>query len=39
MGDLPSANGVWGAYLRQHGFARNIAPNTCPDYYPVAVVK
>lgn len=29
MGDLPSANSVWGAYLRQHGFTRNVMPNTC----------
>lgn len=29
MGDLPSANSVWGAYLRQHGFTRNVIPNTC----------
>nr|DAT51556.1 MAG TPA: hypothetical protein [Caudoviricetes sp.] len=36
MGDLPSANSVWGAYLRRHGFARNIVPNTCPDCYTVA---
>lgn len=36
MGDLPSANSVWGAYLRRNGFARNIVPNTCPDCYTVA---
>lgn len=36
MGDMPSANSVWGAYLRQHGFARNVIPNTCPDCYTVA---
>lgn len=35
MGDLPSANSVWGAYLRQHGFTRNVMPNTCPDCYTV----
>lgn len=36
MGDMPSANAVWGAYLRQHGFTRNVVPNTCPDCYTVA---
>ena len=36
MGDMPSANSVWGAYLRQNGFIRNVIPNTCPDCYTVA---
>ena len=36
MGDMPSANSVWGAYLRQRGFIRNVIPNTCPDCYTVA---
>lgn len=36
MGDLPSANAVWGAYLRQQGWARRIIPDTCPDCYTVA---
>lgn len=36
MGDMPSANSVWGAYLRQQGFTRNVVPNTCPDCYTVA---
>lgn len=35
MGDLPSANAVWGAYLRDKGFKREIIPNTCPDCYTV----
>lgn len=35
LGDLPSANSVWGAYLRQQGFTRNVVPNTCPDCYTV----
>ena len=35
MGDMPSANSVWGAYLRQQGFTRNVVPNTCPDCYTV----
>ena len=34
--DLPSANRVWGAYLRQKGYTRHALPNTCPDCYTVA---
>lgn len=34
--DLPSANRVWGAYLRQQGYTRHALPNTCPDCYTVA---
>jgi len=33
MGDLPNANSVWGALLRQNGFYRESIPNTCPDCY------
>lgn len=33
MGDLPSADSVWGATLRQNGFYRQSIPNTCPDCY------
>ena len=33
--DLPSANSVWGAYLRRKGFEREIIPNSCPDCYTV----
>jgi hypothetical protein len=33
MRDMPSANAVWGAYLRSQGFKRHIIPNTCPDCY------
>lgn len=33
MGDMPSADSVWGAVLRQHGFYRMAIPNTCPDCY------
>ena len=33
MGDMPSADAVWGAVLRQHGFYRSIIPNNCPDCY------
>ena len=35
MCDMPSANHVWGAYLRQNGFVRHIIPDTCPDCYTV----
>lgn len=33
MGDMPSSDSVWGSVLRQHGFNRDIVPNTCPDCY------
>lgn len=33
MGDMPHANSVWGAVLRENGFYRNSLPNTCPDCY------
>nr|DAU56017.1 MAG TPA: hypothetical protein [Caudoviricetes sp.] len=26
MGDMPSANATWGAYLRRHGYRRELAP-------------
>jgi hypothetical protein len=35
MFDMPSANSVWGAYLRKQGFKRHIIPDTCPDCYTV----
>ena len=34
-GDMPSANAVWGAYLRRIGYRRYIAPDTFPDCYTV----
>lgn len=34
--DMPSANHVWGAYLRRRGFRRHALPDTCPDCYTVA---
>lgn len=34
--DLPSANNVFGAVLRKHGFQRENIPNECPDCYSVA---
>lgn len=33
--DMPSANNVWGAYLKSKGFERNILPDTCPNCYTV----
>lgn len=33
MGDMPSADSVWGAVLRQHGFYRRAIPNSCPDCF------
>lgn len=35
MSDMPSANSVWGAVLKSHGFEREAIPNTCPDCYTV----
>ena len=35
MCDMPSANAVWGAYLYNRGYRRNVIPNTCPDCYTV----
>lgn len=34
--DMPSANAVWGAYLKDKGFTRHIVPDSCPDCYTVA---
>ena len=34
--DMPSADSVWGAYLRNNGFERHIIPNSCPDCYSVS---
>lgn len=36
MCDMPSANDVWGAYLKRKGFTRHIIPDTCPDCYTVS---
>lgn len=35
MCDMPSANHVWGAYLRKKGFKRGLINNECPDCYTV----
>lgn len=33
MGSMMHRDVVWGSVLRQHGFYREIIPNTCPDCY------
>lgn len=33
MGDMPSADSVWGAVLRQNGFYKKTIPNYCPECY------
>ena len=33
MGDMPSADSVWGSVLRQNGFYRKSIPDTCPACY------
>lgn len=35
MSDMPSANAVWGAYLKRSGYARTPLPETCPECYTV----
>ena len=36
LGNLPNANDVWGAFLRDNGYTRHIIPDTCPDCYTFA---
>lgn len=35
MADMPSSNAVIDSVLRQHGFYREVIPNTCPDCYTI----
>lgn len=35
MGDMPSSNAVINAVLKDHGFRRQIIPNTCPACYTI----
>lgn len=35
MFDMPSANRVWGEFLRKRGFKRYQIPDTCPDCYTI----
>lgn len=34
--DMPSANHIWGSYLKSKGFVRRLIPDDCPDDYTVA---
>lgn len=34
--DMPTANYVWGSYMRKCGWKRITLPNNCPDCYSVA---
>lgn len=34
-GDMPSANSVWGAFLRKNGFKKALLPDDYPDDYAV----
>ena len=35
LGDMPSANAVWGRYLHDKGFVKEAVPYRCPDCYTV----
>lgn len=35
LSDMPSANRVWGRYLRKHGFFQNIIDDNGDDFYTV----
>lgn len=35
MGNLPNADLVWGAVLREEGYSRQVVPNTCTDCYTI----
>lgn len=35
MKDMPSANAVWGSYLRSRGFRRYAIPMACSDCYNI----
>lgn len=36
MYNMPSANAVWGAYLRRKGFSRYLVPESNADFYTVS---
>ena len=36
VGDMPNSNSVINLILKDHGFEREIIPNSCPDCYTVA---
>lgn len=33
--DMPSANAVWGNYLRKNGWKRHTMPDNCPEGYTI----
>lgn len=33
--DMPSANRVWGEFLKTKGFNKKFIPSTCPDCYTI----
>lgn len=35
IGDMPSSNYVWGSYLKDSGYVREVIPYTCPNCYTV----
>ena len=35
MKDMPNSNEIWGTYLQDKGFSREIIPNTCPACYTI----
>ena len=35
MYDMPSANRVWGQYLKNNGFKKYQLPDTCPECYTI----
>jgi hypothetical protein len=35
MHDMPTANHVWGTYLKENHFVQTLLPNTCPECYTV----
>ena len=35
MCDMPSSNAVYSTYLTEHGFVKELVPNTCPQCYTV----
>lgn len=35
MCDMPSANRVWGQFLKNNGFVKHQIPDTCPECYTI----
>lgn len=35
--NMPSANEVWGEYLRENGFSRYTLPDFCPNCYTISM--